>query len=329
LEHGADICLEYLAITRMYKLQVFLKRSGGVAGACLALLLITESAFAQDLGHKLPGLLGLDAGRIPAPGLYLLDRVAIYEAEKLRDRNGNLVPTALFNLAGLANAFGVSYTTKVSNKSMFLTITAGGPIAQVSLNTENRPEIGVDRFGLGDPYIQPFRLGWRKPLFDVVTSYSIYLPTGRSPLAGGKGVSSGQFTHEFSGGGSFYFKSRSRFLTALASYQMNTRQRGIDITRGDSVQIQGGLGTKFFRELAETGITGYALWQVRDDRGRDLPSVLAGARDRVYGLGPEGAMLIKAIQAQLRVRYEWDFDVRARPQGHIFVAGVNFLVHRP
>ena len=40
-------------------------------------------------------------------------------------------------------------------------------------------------------------------------------------------------------------------------------------------------------------------------------------------------VLIKAIQGQLRVRYEWDFGARARPQGHIFVAGINFLVHRP
>src|SRR6185436_8335615 len=182
---------------------------------------------------------------------------------------------------------------------------------------------------LSDPYIQPLRLGWRKQRFDLVTSYSIYLPTDRSSLAGGKGVSSGQITHEFSGGGSLYFKDRNRFLTALASYQLNMRQRGIDITRGDSVQIQGGIGTQLFRQLAEAGIAGYALWQVRDDRGTELPRVLQGARDRVYGLGPEGAILVKSIRGQIRVRYEWDFGVRSRPQGHIFVAGINFLVHRP
>jgi hypothetical protein len=308
---------------------VSLRRCGEVIGVGLALLLISASALAQDLGHKLPGLLGLDAGRIPEPGFYVLNRLAVYEAEKLRDRNGNLVPTAPFNLLGLANAIGVSYTTKISGKSMFLTMTVGGPIAQFRLNIENRPEIGVDRFGLGDPSIQPLRLGWRKPRFDLVTSYSIYLPTDRSPLAGGKAVSSGQITHEFSGGGSVYFKERSQFLTALASYQLNTRQRGIDITRGNSVQVQGGIGTKLFRELAETGIAGYALWQVSDDRGTQLPPVLAGAPDQVYGLGPEGAFFIKAIQGQLRVRYEWDFGVRSRPQGHIFVAGINFLIHRP
>jgi hypothetical protein len=234
-----------------------------------------------------------------------------------------------FNLRGTANAVGVSYTKKLSADSLFLTMTAGGPVARVKLDIENRPEVGIDRLGLGDFTIQPFRLGWRKRRFDVVTSYSVYLPTGRSALAGGKGISSGQITQEFSGGGSVFFKDRTNFLTALASYQLNTRQRGIDITRGDLIQIQGGIGIKLFRQMAETGIAGYALWQVRDDRGTQLPAPLKGLHDRVYGVGPEGAMRIKAIRGQVRVRYEWDFGVRSRPQGHIFVAGITFLAHRP
>jgi hypothetical protein len=290
---------------------------------------MTASAFAQNLGHKLPGLLGLDAGRIPEAGLYIVDRLAIYESEKLRDRNGNLIPTGPFNLLGRADAIGVSYTTKISGNSMFLTMTVGGPVARLKLDIENRPETGVDRLALGDPYIQPVRLGWRKQRFDWVTSYGIYLPTDRSLLAGGKGVSSGQITQEFSGGGSVYSKDRRHFLTALASYQLNSRQRGIDITRGDSVQIQGGIGNPLFRGFVEAGIAGYALWQVRDDRGTELPPALSGLRDRVYGLGPEGAVLIRPIHGQLRLRYEWDFGVRARPQGHIFVAGITFLVRRP
>jgi hypothetical protein len=296
--------------------------------AVVALVLTCTSAAAQDLGHKLPGLLGLDAGRIPEPGLYLVERVAVYDATELRDRHGNVVPTGPFQLQGFTNALGVSYTTKVLGNSTFLTLTAAGPIARLQLNLQNSPEIGADRFGLADPYIQPFRLGWRKPRFDLVTSYSIYLPTGRSALAGGGGVSSGQITHEFSGGGSLYFKERRHFLTALGSYQLNSRQRGIDITRGDLVQIQGGFGRQLLKQVAEAGIAGYGLWQVRDDRGSQLPPAITGARDQVYGLGPEGAVLIKAIRAQIRARCEWDFAVRSRPQGTICVAGVNFLVHR-
>jgi hypothetical protein len=76
--------------------------------------------------------------RLVQSGIYFGDRLAVYEAEKLRDRNGNLVPSAPFNLLGLANVFGLSYTRKISGNSLFLTLTAGGPIAQLKL------DIGID-----------------------------------------------------------------------------------------------------------------------------------------------------------------------------------------
>ena len=294
---------------------------------CVVLLLHSVAAYAQNLGHKLPGLLGLDAGRIPEPGLYLVDRAVIYEAEELRDREGDLIPIGPFNLKAFANAFGVSYTSKLSD-TMFLTTTVGVPVAGIKLNVENRQEADLDRLGMSDPYIQPLRLGWSKQRFDLVTSYGIYLPTGKSVLAGGSGVSSGRITHEFSSGGSLYFKERNRFLTALASYQLNMRQRGIDIKRGDTVQIEGGIGTKFFGQLVETGLAGFALWQVRDDRGADLPPALRGAHDRRLWAWTGSRDCPQAIRGQVRVRYEWDIGVRARPQGHVFVAGINFLVHR-
>ena len=81
-------------------------RDTTLAAICVALLLLTTTAGAQDLGHKLPGLLGLDAARIPERGLYLVYRLASYEAQELRDRDGHLIPTAPFNLLGVANAFG-------------------------------------------------------------------------------------------------------------------------------------------------------------------------------------------------------------------------------
>jgi len=287
------------------------------------------TTYAQNIGHKLPGLLGLEAGRIPPAGLYVVDVAAYYRADELRDRNGHLIATGPFRFSAAANSFGVSYTTKLSSSTMFLTMALSGPIARVKLNIPNRPEVDLDRFAPADPYILPIRLGWRKERFDLVVSYGIYLPTDKSGLAGGSGVSSGRITNEFSAGGTRYFKDRTRFVTALASYQLNMPERGIRITRGDTLQIEGGAGMNLFGRVLEAGLASYALWQVRDDRGPDLPPILRGSRDRVYGLGPEGAALIKPIRAEVRARVEWDMGVRARPQGYIVVAGIEFLVHAP
>ncbi len=285
---------------------------------------------AQDLGHKLPGLIGLDAGRIPEPGLYVVDRVVSYGADELRDRFGNVIPIVEFQFEGLSNAAGISYTFKLPRNGLSFTATAAAPLARLRLNIHDRPEANFDRFGLTDIYIQPARLGWRGDLFDVVASYALYLPTGTSPLAGGSGLSAGQVTHQFSAGGSIFADTkRTVFLTALTSYDLNLRKRGIDITRGDTLQVEGGVGLSRFEGTVEAGLAGHGLWQVRDDRGTDLPLVLRGARDRVYGLGPDVAVTVKAIRSQIRVRYEWELGVRSRPQGNVFVVGLNLIARRP
>jgi hypothetical protein len=304
------------------------RKVGCLLAVCAQLLVVAKTTAAQDLGHKLPGLIGLDAGRIPEPGLYLVDRVVDYEANELRDRHGNLFPIGNLRLHGLSNAVGISYTHELRQSSVFLTATAAAPLARLRLNIPDRPEASFDRFGLADIYIQPVRLGWRRDHFDLVSSYAVYLPTGA--FLGGKGVSSGHVTHEFSAGGSIYAdRNRGVFLTALASYDLNLRKRDIDITRGDTFQIQGGVGLNFLDQVIEVGAAGHGLWQVRPDRGADLPPILRDGRDRVYGVGPEVAVLIKSIRSQIRVRYEWDLGVQSRPKGNVFTAGINFVVWRP
>ena len=297
---------------------------------CIELLPAADRADAQDLGHKLPGLIGLEAGKVPPPGLYLIDRLVSYEADELRDRRGTLIPVADLQLLGRSNAMGLSYTIQLPRRTTSFTMTVAAPLARLRLNIHDRPEASFDRFGLADIYIQPALLGWRLERVDLITSYGLYLPTGTSPLAGGKGLSTGQVTHQFSVGGSIYANTdRTSFVTALASYDANLRKRGIDITRGDTLNIQGGAGTNLFNRVVEAGLAFNSLWQVRADRGADLPVVLRGARDRVYGFGPDVAVMINAIQSQLRIRYEWDMGVRSRPKGNVFVVGLNITLQRP
>jgi hypothetical protein len=294
------------------------------------LLIGLDTANGQSLGHKLPGLIGLDAGRIPEPGLYLIDRAVAYDANQLRDRFGNVIPVGDLEFQALANAAGISYTKKFTNRSLSLSMTAAIPAARLRLNVFDRPEASFDRFGLADIYVQPARLGWRKGRVDVVGAYGIYIPTGKFFLVGDRGISQGQVTHELSGGGTvFADRERTAFITALASFELNHRKFNIDITRGSLFQIQGGAGISRLNRTLEVGIAGYALWQITDDSGGDLPPILRGVRDQVYGLGPEAAVAFKSIRSQLRVRYQWDLGVLARPKGNIFVISFSFVARRP
>lgn len=307
-----------------------------VAPVCLAFLGLLLSgvlslgagrAVAQDLGHRIPGVLGIDAGVQGPPGLSVLYRLVYYQAGTLRDRNGDRVPVRGFDLDAVANALGLSLTLKPRG-GPYLTATFAAPLSHVSVNSAN-PRVGIDRFGFADLFFQPLKVGWRLPHVDLVTAYAVYVPTGRFSLSGNGSVGSGAWTHQFSLGGAVFLDPyRRRRGSVLANYFVSQRKRGIDITRGNILQLQGGSGLLVVGPVT-VGVAGYALWQTTGDRGSDLPRVVRGARDRVFGLGPEVIVLVPSLRLRAEARYEWDFGARSRPQGSILVFGLTVLAWQP
>jgi hypothetical protein len=216
---------------------------------------------------------------------------------------------------------------------MYMNMAAAAPVAQVDLQATN-PLASVDAFGFGDVYVEPVKIGWKATRTDVVAGYAFYAPTGLyAPRAIGS-IGRGQWTHEFSLGGAAYFdRAKSWSISALAGYDLNGRKQGIDITRGDTIQFQGGAGKTFRRDgkaiqRVDVGLAGYGLRQVRADRGADLPAALRGARDLAFGLGPEIDVAVAPIRSRITVRYCRDVDVKARPLGRILVIGLTILARR-
>ena len=109
--------------------------------------------------------------------------------------------------------------------------------------------------------------------------------------------------------------------------ELNARKLGIDLTRGSTLQLQGGAGTTLGR-VVDLGLVGYALWQVSDDTGSALPPALRGARDRTYGAGAE--LGITFAEAHSRVTLRWVHDVGsvARPQGQLALVGLTWTPWR-
>jgi hypothetical protein len=300
----------------------------GRLSAVVALVLTTSiAARAQDLGHKVLGTIGLNAGARPPPGVHIANRFVYYAAGQLNDRDGDAIPNLGLDLDAVAGALGVAYTFEPPRSSTSVTVAAAAPIARVSVST-TAAETRLDKYGFADVYVQPMGFGWRAGRADIVASYALYLPTGRFRLEG-RGVSSGHVTQQLSLGGQLAFdEARRWFVASLASYDLNGKKWGLDLTRGDTLQVQGGLGVRLV-ENVEMGIAGYAQWQVRDDHGADLPEQLRGARDRAVGLGPELAVAIRPLRAHLRVRCAWDISTAARPEGGILVAGLTFQAWQP
>ena len=109
---------------------------------------------------------------------------------------------------------------------------------------------------------------------------------------------------------------------------MNTRKRGIDVRRGDMLQLQGGAGANVARTVV-AGVAGYALWQVTPDRGADIPPSLRGERTRVFGLGPEVDVIIPRWRTRVALRAEHELGVTSRPQGNVISLSAAYFVARP
>ena len=277
----------------------------------------------QDLGHRLPGGAGLDAGTQPEPGLYVGNRVAWFASDEVHDRHGATIPLAGLDIDAVAEIVGVAGTAKVDG--LYLTAAAAAPVVWLALNSDD-PEASIDRLGLGSVFVEPLQLGGRFAHADAVASYSVFVPTDQGARSG---VGRPQWTQQVSAGGTLFFDHRRRWrASALASYLHNSQKQGIDITRGDTFLIQGGIGGPATAWL-DLGAVGYALWQVTDDRGSDLPDVLRGARERAFGLGPEVDITIPALRSRLVARVEWDLDGEARPVGRIVVVGLSVRAWRP
>jgi len=296
----------------------------------MALVLAGAPGVAQQLGHKVMGSLGLYAGTQPDAGLYVLNQFGSYGSNDIYDRYGHRIPVNL-NVNAVANFAGLQATLRLGH-SVYLNIAAAGPVSHVSL-TSDQPEASVDEFGLGDIYVQPVEIGWKAEHMDIVGGYAFYAPTGLYIPHGSGGIGLGQWTHEFSLGGTVYFdRAKAWRFSSLASYDLNQRKEGIDITRGDTFQIQGGAGKRFRigKNLGtlDVGAVGYGLWQVRDDRGADLPAALRGARDVALGLGPEADYTVARIRSRFTVRYCQDVVAKSRPLGRILVIGIVVLARK-
>jgi hypothetical protein len=194
-----------------------------------------------ELGHKLLGATGIDAGVQAEPGVYILVRAVHFAADEVRDRNGDVVPLRGLDIDAWAGALGAAYVVKLK-KALYFSFAVGAPVAKMSLSIDD-PRVAIDREGFGDMYALPLKLGWRSNRFDGVASYGVYAPTGQFEPHGGSGVGRGFWTQQISlGGAAFFSEDRAARASALVSYDVNSRKQGIDITRGNTIQVQGGAG---------------------------------------------------------------------------------------
>ena len=126
-------------------------------GAVLAAsVLPLRPVASQQLGYKLLGSAGIDAGVQPPPGLAIVSQTLHYDASEIRDRQGNVAPIEGLNIDATGAALGVSYTSKPKG-APYLTFAAGLPLANIHISSAD-PAASLSGYGFSDLFVQPIKL---------------------------------------------------------------------------------------------------------------------------------------------------------------------------
>ncbi|GAB1535377.1 transporter [Geovibrio sp. ADMFC3] len=276
---------------------------------CMFMFCLALSAAAQDypLGSE-----GLKAATLPGPGFYYVMYNQYYTSDELKDADGDKIDNG-FDATIFAMAHRFVYVT---NKKIFGADYGMNLIVPtVNLNIE-MSGIGVDdsSTGIGDITIEPIALAWHKPRYDALLAGAVYLPTGEYDERDAANIGSDHFTFQLSGGYTVYFDpERLWHFGFLARYEKHLENRATDVTFGDDVDIDYGLGRTF--GLWDVGISGYAHWQVTEDKGSDKTT---DEKDRIFAVGPEVQYTIPALKGQIVAKYYKEFGARDTKEGDAF-----------
>lgn len=286
--------------------------------AVLTGCLLTTCMQAGPAGHYVNGVEGLKAASLPPPGLYYRMYNAYYDAGRLRDNDGNRLPVD-FQVKVFANVHRLIWVSPVELLGGNLFMDALIPILYTDLEI-GAMEIADDRWGMGDPFVEPLGLTWRGGRYDAAIGAGVYLPWGQyatdKPASAGKDM----WTLMLTAGATAYLDARKTLSASLLSrFEAHSSQDALDIRPGNRFHFEYGLGKRLPKGL-EFGLAGYCHWQVSDAKGDDLPpTVNPGDRDRVFAIGPEISVFVPRYTLFASLRGLSEFGARGKSEGNLAV----------
>jgi hypothetical protein len=275
-----------------------------------AVILAGNFAFASEGGgnHYPGGNEDFMAGAAPPPGFYFLNYLSSYNADKLRDNNGNKIPVD-FKLDAVANVFRFVYVSKMNvlgGNLLFHTIV---PVANVHVSVAGN---GESKTGLGDIVVGP-ALAWHMKNLHLVAALDIVTPTGsydEKDLAN-IGRNYWSFNPIFA---VTYLSDGGWETSGKLQYFINTKNKSNDYRSGDEFSMDYLLG-KHIGNL-NIGINGHYLLQTTDDSMKSEPANFDGNRGSVLSVGP--AIQYNYKNMFFTAKYQFDTNVKNRPEGQTF-----------
>jgi hypothetical protein len=301
---------------------------GGIARSAAFLVaaafFVTAPALvAQQSGHYLQGITGLDDGSAPPPGVYVTYLPYLNLVNSFKGPNGDTIQNVDLNIV-IHNA-----VVQVMLPKKFLGATYGFnltvPIANTRLEGNGFGPF-LQSAGLSDIYVAPVVLGWDKGRSTYLFDAGFYAPTGdfnrSSPLNPGLGF----WEEQLQAGATYNFdKNKLWNASLLSTWEFNQGKQRRDLQPGPMATFEYSFGRRFLKGGINVGAAGFAYQKLSADTGGAVPPAVRGNLDRAFGLGPEFKLVNPKYHMALDVRYEPQFGVQSRTSGSIVVISLTYL----
>ncbi|CAK0750071.1 Phenol degradation protein meta [Azospirillaceae bacterium] len=273
----------------------------------LAMATGSTSALATEAASQYPdGAEGLMAGAVPPPGLYLLNYLTHYTADRLNDKSGNKAPTSI-SLNATAEVVRLLYVSEFT----ILGANLGAHILLPIVSLDYRlPGLSFHRTGLGDITIDPFILSWHFKNFHIATGLDFILPTGEYDRSKPLNIGANHLGIEPLVAGTYLSDSGAE-VSAKLMYAFNLENPDTHYTSGQAFHTDFAVAQHF--NSWTLGVAGYWFKQTTDDKAA---GVIDGNRGMALAFGPS----VKYDFGSMSLNGTWHHEVvtENRPQGDKF-----------
>jgi hypothetical protein len=309
---GRNLSVRYCAVFR-----------SALFALAAVLFIAAPGVLAQQNGHYLQGITGLDDGTTPPPGFYFSYVPYLSLANSLKGPNGNTIAPLDLNVVVHNAIFQMTLPEKI------LGATYGFNVIVPIVNTRLAGDAitpSAQSAGLSDIYVAPIVLGWQKRRANFLVNYGFYAPTGSYNPASAFNPGLGFWEQQVQAGVTYNFDQRKLWnASVLSTWEFNQTKQSVDLKPGPMATFEYSFGRRLLHGGINVGFAGFAYQKLSPDSGSAVPPPVRGNLDRAFGLGPEFKIANPKYHMQFGVRYEPEFAVQSRTSGSIVVVSLTYL----
>jgi len=278
--------------------------------AALMCLGTTFSSFATEGGGSTfpAGVENFMAGAAPPPGVYALEYINHYSADRVNDSNGNAIPIpGGFKLRATAAATRLAWVTNTPVLGGQVVASAILPLVNVKVSAAGASSSNT---GLGDVTVGTGIAWHHSQNLHSVASLDFVLPTGSYEATRqsniGRNYLSVQPTYLVSWIGPVGINADAKF-----TLNFNQKNKDTNYLSGNEFIMDYAVGWGWGNGWV-TGVGGYVYQQLSDDKVNG--TAVAGSKGKAFSIGPS----IKYDTGKglfMTAKLEKEFNAKSRAQG--------------